>query len=70
VGAYASLPSPDGVWAWKRGEGHVAAVNLGTSEATVELAGTILVATDRGRDGERVDSSLTLGASEGAVLEL
>ena len=68
-GAYASLPSPEGVWAWKRGDGHAVALNLGEEEATVDLAGTILVGTQRARDGEQV-SSLTLGPSEGALLEL
>ena len=68
-GSYASLPAPDGVWAWQRGDGHAVAINLGDGEANVELAGTILVGTNRDRDGEQV-SSLTLGPSEGALLEL
>ncbi len=38
-GAYASLPSPEGVWAWKRGDGHAVAINLGEAEATVDLSG-------------------------------
>jgi hypothetical protein len=46
------------------------AVNLGEADATVDLSGTILVGTDRSRDGERVDSGLALGPAEGAVLEL
>ncbi len=69
AGAYASLPSPEGIWAWSRGAGHAIAVNLGESEATVDLTGTILVGTDRDRDGERVESGLRLGPAEGALLQ-
>ena len=68
AGAYASLPSPEGVWAWRRGSGHAVAINLGESEATVDVAGTILVGTERARDGERVEG-LRLGPSDGALLE-
>ena len=69
-GSYASLPAPEGVWAWQRGDGHAVAINLGASDATVELAGTILIGTDRSRDGERVEGGLTLGPSEAVLLEL
>ena len=34
------------------------------------LAGTVLVGTDRGRDGEAVSGSLRLAPGEGAVVEL
>jgi len=66
---YASLPSPDGVWAWSRGDRYAVAVNLGDDEAVVEeLEGAILVGTNRERDGERV-SGLRLAPAEGALLE-
>ena len=68
-GSYASLATPDGVWAWQRGDRHAVAINLGDADATVELAGTILIGTNRDRDGQQF-SSLTLGASEAALLEL
>jgi alpha-glucosidase len=70
AGSYASLPSPDGVWAWRRGDGHAVALNFGEGEATVDVSGTIVVGTDRSRDGERVDGGLTLRRAEGALLEL
>lgn len=67
---YASLPSPEGVWAWSRGERYAAAVNLGEDEAVVDgLTGKILICTSRDRDGEHVDSGLRLRPSEGALLE-
>jgi alpha-glucosidase len=68
-GAYESLPAPDGVWAWKRGDGHAVAMNLGEAEATADLTGTILVGSNRERDGERVEG-LRLGASEAVLLAL
>jgi alpha-glucosidase len=67
-GVYASLPAPDGSWTWRRGEGHAVAINLGESEVTIDLAGSILVCTDRNRDGERADR-LRLGPVEAALLE-
>jgi alpha-glucosidase len=68
-GAYASLPSPDGVWAWRRGGGIVVAVNLSGHASTVHVGpGTIAIGTDRARDGETVEGDLSLGAWEGAVL--
>ncbi|HET8526766.1 MAG TPA: alpha-amylase family glycosyl hydrolase, partial [Actinomycetota bacterium] len=68
-GEYASLPSPDGVWAWRRGEGVLVAVNL-SGEAATLAAGRAVIAidTDRARDGERVEGGLSLGPWEGAVL--
>ena len=68
-GAYASLPSPDGVWAWRRGEGIVVAVNLSGEGASLPLGpATIEIGTDRARDGETVEGDLSLEAWEGAVL--
>ena len=47
------------------------AVNLGSEDAEVQgLAGTVLVGTDRGRDGEAVSGSLRLAPGEGAVVEV
>jgi len=36
----------------------------------VELSGTVLLGTNRDRDGERVPSGLALGPAEGVLLEL
>jgi hypothetical protein len=63
------LPSPDGVWAWRRGESIVVAVNLSGEAASLPLGpATIEIGTDRGRDGETVEGHLSLGAWEGAVV--
>jgi alpha-glucosidase len=69
-GGYETLPAPAGAWAWRRGEGHAVALNLSDSEVTVEgLRGRVVIATDRARDGDAVDGSLTLAAWQGAVIE-
>jgi len=70
-GAYQSLASSDGMWAWRRGGSVVVAINLGDSEATLsDVDGTIRIGTDRVRDGERVDGALTLRDGEGALVTL
>jgi alpha-glucosidase len=70
-GAYASLPAPEGVWAWRRGDGYAVAVNLTDRPATVDgLAGRVVVGTDRGRDGEAVADRAALGPWEAVVLEV
>jgi len=69
-GAYETLPAPEGGWAWRRGEGTAIALNLSEGELQVEgLEGTVLIGTDRSRDGEAVGGSLRLGPGEGAVLD-
>ena len=70
-GPYATLPAPDGAWAWRRGEGLAIALNLADAETTVDgLEGAILLATVRARDGEPVHGALTLGPWEGAIVAL
>ena len=70
TGAYASLPSPPGLWAWRRGGGHVVAVNLTDGEASLEGAeGQVCIGTDRRRDGERILGTARLGPWEGLVVE-
>jgi alpha-glucosidase len=48
-GGYTPVPSPTGVWAWRRGSATGVALNLTDSEATVPLAGRVLLST-KGRD--------------------
>jgi alpha-glucosidase len=70
-GTYATLPAPDGAWAWRRGDRFAVALNLGDAAVVVDgLAGRIAIAGDRARDGERCDGALRLAAYECAVLEL
>ena len=64
---YESLPSARGVWAWRRGL-FVAAVNLGSDEAAVDLRGRVVVGTDRALDDRSFAG--TLPPSEGVLVEL
>jgi len=71
TGTYAELPAPTGAWAWRRGEGIVVAVNLGTSTLQLDgIEGTVALATTRERQGERVTGCLSLGPHEGAVVRV
>jgi alpha-glucosidase len=68
-GGYETLPAPEGAWAWARGEDTVVAVNLSDAPVEIEVTGTVLIGTDRSRDGSAVPGALALGPWEGAVLE-
>lgn len=70
-GAYQSLPSPDGVWMWRRGTKTVVVLNLSDDSVPIALTAPecqIAIASDRSLDGTRVTGSLDLGPWEGAVL--
>jgi alpha-glucosidase len=70
-GRYASLDSPPGVWAWRRGERFRVALNLSDREARVSgPEGKVAIGTDRDRDGERVGRQLRLRSREGVVIRL
>ena len=69
-GAYTTRPAPDGVWAWRRGDDVLVAVNLGERAATVaDVTGTVRIGTDRARDGASVGGTLDLGPWEAAIVE-
>ena len=72
-GAYAELVVSSGMWAWRRGDTTVVALNLGDEPATVALdglRGTIRFGTHPGRHGESCDGSVALRAWEGVVVAL
>ena len=70
TGAYASMPTPDGVWAWRRDGRMVVALNLSDDSAVVaDVDGRILIAGDRRRDGETLSGALALGPWESVVVE-
>jgi alpha-glucosidase len=71
TGAYAVLETPADVWAWRRGDAFVAALNLSAAPAEVAgVTGTVEIGTDRARDGEAVDGTLALGPWEGALVRM
>jgi alpha-glucosidase len=67
AGGYETLAAPDGAWVWRRGERTAVALNLSDAPVTVDLAGTVLIGTDRRRDGQRFDGRL--GPWEGAIVD-
>ncbi len=68
-GAYDALEVHRSLWTWQRGDSVVVALVLGGEAAAIDgVSGTIAVGTDRARDGEVVDGTLSLGPWEGVVL--
>jgi alpha-glucosidase len=71
AGAYATLPAPDGAWAYRRGDGTAVALNLSDEPVRVDgVEGTVLVGTDRARDGAATAGPLELGPWEAVVVAL
>jgi alpha-glucosidase len=69
-GAYASVPAPRSVWAWRRGHGTLVALNLSDRRAGLgDVSGSVLVSTSRGREGDSVSGRLELGPWEGVVAD-
>ena len=65
-GAYEQLDAPEGVWAFRRGDGHVIALNLSTADVGLALVGTVLLATDRA--GEQMSFDGVLAPRRGVVV--
>ena len=68
AGAYETVDAGPGVWAWRRGREFAVAVNLSRRKRRVPLAGEIVLATRREREGE--SGPVSLGPAEGAVVHL
>jgi len=61
VGPYRSLLSPEGTWAYARGEGATVLLNMGGDPVTFEsVAGTVAVSTEHGLEGSSVEGALAL----------
>jgi alpha-glucosidase len=71
AGRYATLDSPRGVWAWRRGERFRVALNLSDRETRLAgREGRVAIGTRRDRDGEEVGRQLTLRPWEGVLIEV
>ncbi len=69
TGAWTRLEAPDDVLGYRRGDATVVALNLGDGPVVLDgITGTVVVATDRSRDGEMVDAGLTIAPHTGVVL--
>jgi alpha-glucosidase len=70
AGAYRTLEAPDGVWAWQRGDSTTILLNHGDVVVDVPVAdGTVLLCTDRVRDGERISGRVKLNPWDAVVVE-
>jgi alpha-glucosidase len=71
TGRYTRLAAAGGLWAWRRGDRVVVALNLGDDPARLDVPnGMLRISTRRARDGERVAGSLALDPWEGAIVWL
>jgi alpha-glucosidase len=67
-GPYETLDSGAGVWAFRRGEGIVVVLNMSDEVAKVDGIGDVIaIATDRSRDGEKLDASVELPPWHGVL---
>jgi alpha-glucosidase len=67
---YASLPAPEGMWAFGRGDIHVVVLNMSSGPLELDgVAGSVHLCTNRARDGEVVASPLRMAAHEGLIFE-
>ncbi len=71
-GAYEVVAADDaGLWAWRRGERTVVALNLADTPAAIDdVRGLVRISTHRARDGERLEGALRLAPWEGAIVWL
>jgi alpha-glucosidase len=71
VGPVRAMPSPDGVWAWRRGERTAVVLDLSDRPAEVSVGpATVLLHTRGGPAGETLLDPLRLGPWDGVVLEV
>jgi hypothetical protein len=70
TGAYRPAPGPPGTWVWRRGASTIVALNHGDGSVDVPLDGTILIGTDRGRDGESVVGNVRLRRWEAVIVDV
>ncbi len=69
-GGYRTREASPGTWAWSRGRTITVAVALSDDPGVVHgVEGTIRIATDRSREGERIGGDLRLSGWEGVVVE-
>jgi alpha-glucosidase len=67
--SYGTLEGGPGVWAWRRGDGVVVALNLSDRPRVVRgITGYVRVDTELGREGEAVAGRLRLAPWEGVIV--
>jgi alpha-glucosidase len=69
-GSYATLSTTPGAWAWGRGDHVVVLAGMSAGDAVLEeVSGTVILATDGRRRGERVEGRLSVHGWEAVVVE-
>jgi alpha-glucosidase len=69
VGLYRSLASPEGTWAYARGDGTAVLLNMSDTPATFDgVGGTVTVGTEHTLEGSSIEGALSLGPWSGAVV--
>ena len=69
VGAYESLPSPEGTWAFGRGDATTVVLNMTEAPATFSgVRGIVAVCTDPALEGSSAEGALTVAAWTGAIV--
>jgi alpha-glucosidase len=68
AGSYRARPSPEGIWAWNRGDRHFVVINMTDGPRVVpEVVGTLEISTFGSRAGEPVEGTLALAPWEGVI---
>ena len=71
AGSYASIPTSEAVWAWRRGARTVVAINLSDQTVTIDAGdGRVLIGTTPTRVGEKLLGPLELDPWEGVIAEI
>ena len=72
AGSYRTVDgTPEGVWAWKRGERVLVVLNFTEHNQVLDgISGLIRLTTTRHREGERVEGNVALVGHEGAIVWL
>ena len=71
LGEYQEISCADPVWRFKRGDTLMVVLNLSDRPAQVnDLDGTILVGTDRGREGAKISGNMQLSPWEGLLVKI
>jgi alpha-glucosidase len=68
LGSYETLAAPEGIWAWRRGARHFAAINMTDQPAMLaNRRGNLLISTGDPRAGESIEGTLPLAPWEGVI---
>jgi alpha-glucosidase len=71
VGSYSTIQAPDAIWAWRRENETIVALNHTASAVEMPASGgEVLMSTRRGREGERIADRLRLEPWEALIMSL